>query len=328
MSWSKKNIMRMKILATALVMFSLLQASAQRIPNEAEHIDYLITFGKDAPGTTGDDDHVLVFFFLIPQASQTPFYIRVYDPDVAGAHDEASGAFNTKTKFSLYSGNGCFSEEDARTINPTGNFKSGSLMGAKIFGQETAYDNKWYTFGPFNPAEGEFVPELKGQVFKIVVEGITGNDGNAYRFFLSMDAARNIPVDGANAFTYEYTFKLPQSKGASHLYPFLDKSVTAITQYNFDFDNNGQILLYSVAKNRHATATSGDNAWKSSKHTIVDEEKNTTIDLQVFKGDATANTMSMYVVNQYNKAVAFFSVPIGGPPKFKYDPTVVLKKSK
>ena len=318
----------MKIMTVALVISCLLQASAQRVPNEAENIDYLMTFGKEAPSSTGDDDHVLVFFFLIPKVVQTPFYIRVYDPEIAGAHDEANGALDSKTKFSVYGGNGCFTEEDARSTNPTGKFKSGSLMASKIFGQETTYDNKWYTFGPFNPAEGEFASELKGQVFKVVVEGVTGNDGNAYRFFLSMDAARNIAVEGANAFTYEYTFKLPLSKGVSHLYPFLDKSIIAITQYNFDFDNNGQILLYSVAKNRHETKASGDNGWNSSKHLIVDEEKNTTIDLQLFKKDATANTLSLYVVNQYNKAVAFFSVPIGGPPKFKYDPTVVLKKQK
>lgn len=307
-------------------LLSIMYAQAQRVPNESENLDYLMTFGKDAPTSTGDDDHTLVFFFLIPQASQQPFYIRVYDPETAGAHDEVAGIFNSKTKFSIYGGTGCFTEEDARTTNPTGKYKSGSMMASKIFGQEPAFDNKWYTFGPFNPAEGEFAQALKGQVFKVIVEGISGDDGNAYRFFLSMDATKNIPVDGANAFTYEYTFKLPLSNGVSHLYPFLDRSVISVTQFNFDFDNNGQILLYSIAKNRHQTKTSGDNTWNFSKHLIVDEEKNTTIDLQIFKKDASANTVSMYVVNQYQKAVAFFSVPIGGPPKFKYDPTVILKK--
>ena len=318
-------VMRLLLVVFLLNIISVF-SYAQRVPNEAENIDYLITFGKDAPTGTGDDDHVQVFFFIVPKVSELPFYIRVYDPESSGSHDEADGPFNSKTKFTIYGGAGTFSEE-ARSTNPIAKYKSGNIMASKVFGQEAEYDSKWYTFGPFNPAEGEFVPELNGQIFKVIAEGVTGNDGNAYRYFLSMNATKNIPVDGANAFTYEYTFKLPLSKGVSHLYPFIDHSVISINQYNFDFDNDGQILLYSIVKNRHETKISGDNVWDNSKHEIVEEEKNTTIDLQVFKKDATANTMSMYVVNQYQKAVAFFSVPIGGPPKFKYDPSIIFKKS-
>jgi hypothetical protein len=59
---------------------------------------------------------------------------------------------------------------------------------------------------------------------------------------------------------------------------------------------------------------------------VEDAEKNTTIDLQIVKSDDSPNTMSVYVLNQYQKAIAFFSAPIGGPPKFKYDPSVTFKK--
>ena len=313
---------------TWLLIFILLTqiAIAQRVPNESEVIDYLITFGKDAPSSKGDDDHVQIFFFTIPMNFDQPFYIRVFDPDTGGEHDEALGSYNTKNRFSICGGLGNFTNEDARKTNPTGNYKSGNIVASKIFGNEVTYDSKWYSFGPFNPVEGEISSEVKGKVFKVVIEGLTGDDGNAYRLFLSTSATKNTPVEGANAFTYEYTFRLPLSKTTAHLYPFIDRSVVSITQYNFDFDENGQILIYSLAKNRHESGVSGDNSWASTKHEITDAEKNTTIDIQVFKADATNNTMSVYVVNQFEKAVAFFSVPIGGPPKFKYNAAIEFKK--
>jgi len=322
-----KTAMKMKFSYCLLItLIFVCYGYAQRVPNESEGIDYIVTFGKDAPSSTGDDDHVQIFFFTIPLSYDQPFYIRVFDPETGGEHDEAKGGYNTKSKFTVYGGKGNFSNEDARKPNPEGNYNSGNIVVSKIFGAEPTYDSKWYTFGPFNPAEGEVSEVVRGRVFKIITQGLTGDDGNAYRFFLSVNAAKNIPVEGANAFTFEYTFRLPLSKSTAHLYPFIDKSILSITQFNFDFDKNGQILLYSLVKNRHESNTSGDNTWVSAKHEITDAEKNTTIDLQIFKADATINTMSMYVTNQYNKTVAFFSVPIGGPPKFKYDPSFEFKK--
>jgi hypothetical protein len=317
----------MKAILILIICFKFIDGYGQRVPNESESIDYLVTFGKEASSSTGDDDHVQVFFFTIPMTYDQPFYLRVFDPDTGGEHDEVKGTYNTKCKFAIYGGDGTFTNEDARKTDPSGNFKSGNVIASKIFGSEASYDSKWYGFGPFNPSEGEASSDMKGRVFKIIVEGIAGDDGNAYRFFLSVNTEKNIPVEGANAFTYEYTFRLPLSKGTSHLYPFIDKSVISITQQNFDFAHDGEILVYSVAKNRHESESSGDNVWSSGKHEISKLEKNTTIDLQILKKDASANTMSMSVTNQYNQAIAFFSVPIGGPPKFKYDPSIEFKKS-
>ena len=71
---------------------------------------------------------------------------------------------------------------------PTGNYKSGNLLGSKSFGDQPAYDQKWYTFGPFNPSEGEYVAMFDGYVFKVICDGIEGDDGNLYRYFLSTNA--------------------------------------------------------------------------------------------------------------------------------------------
>lgn len=63
-------------------------------------------------------------------------------------------------------------------------------MTTKTFGEDAEQDNGWYTFGPFNPAEGELQPEVGGYVFKLIVEGLDGDDGNLYKFFFLNQAIK------------------------------------------------------------------------------------------------------------------------------------------
>ena len=294
-------------------------AQAQRVPNEIENIDFLVTFSKETPVSWGDDDYTQTFFFVVPYSFTEPVFIRIFDPNVGGLHDEPKGPFDSFTKFSIYGGKGAHTHPDAREIDPIGEYNSGTLLATKTFSQETRYDDMWYTFGPFTPTQGENDPNVKGYVFKAICEGVKGDDGNLYQYFFSRNAGNNIEVEGANAFTYEYSFRLPQNVAAiSHIYPFIESDVVSITQSNFDFDFDGDIVLYSVAKNRHRMQRSANLKWATSKHIIDEDEKNTTIDIQFIKQGKVNNDMVFYLRNQYNQAIPFFTLPIGGPPKYKY----------
>ena len=294
---------------------------AQAIPSTVENIQYLVTFSKEAEKKWGDDDHVQTFFFLIPEEVNELFYIRIYDPDIGGSIDQPNGSFNSKTKFSVYGGKGAHSGEDARKIDPVGNYKSGISLAQKTFGNEKTYDQKWYSFGPFNPKEGEYNAQFKGHIFKVIAEGLNGNDGNLYSYFLSTSENENRPVEGGNGFTYEYSFRLfTKANEKAHLYPFIDDKVKYIKQYNFDFDQDGHIKVFSVSKNGHIAKGSQDDNWAVSEHQVVNKERGKSYDLQIIKPKEKLfnNDMVMYVVNEYDEAVPFFAVPIGGPPKFNY----------
>ena len=298
---------------------SCFDLQAQRVPNEVEKVDFLVTFSKESPLSWGDDDYTQTFFFVVPYTFTEPVYLRVFDPDVGGKFDEPKGAFNSITKFSIYGGERAHTEPDAQEIDPIGNFKSGTLLATKSFRNEVRYDADWYTFGPFNPTQGENDPAMNGRVFKVICEGAKGDDGNLYRYFFSLSPTENIPVEGANAFTYEYSFRLPQEERIiAHIYPFVDQDVISITQHNFDFDYDGEIVLYSVAKNRHKMARSPNLGWAHSTHDISKEEQNTTIDIQILKHGRVNNDMVFYLRNQYDKAIPFFTIPIGGAPKYRY----------
>lgn len=299
---------------------------AQPVPSAEENIPYLVTFGKSADITWGDDDFVQIFFFSVPKERKEPFYIRVFDPETNGKFDELHNNANTKTKFSIYGGKGCHTNDDAKLTNPKGNFKSGIYLKGKEFKDESEYDNKWYSFGPFNPTEGELIPELGGYIFKIVIEGTEGDDGNLYNMYLSANKENNIKVEGGNSFTYEYSFRTADAVGSvSHIYPFVTPNVTAVKVNSFDFDEEGKIRIVSVARKGDFSETSQNGNWKVSSHPIVKEEINTSLDIQFLKTTAKKNNnLVVFITNQYGTAMPFFTAPIGGVPKYSYK--IVPKK--
>src|ERR1700741_4227744 len=209
---------------------------SQIMPSTEENIPYLVTFSKNADKTWGDDDNIQIYFFTIPQEIKTPFFIRIFDANNGGKFDENRGGFNSKTKFSLYGGKGAHSDKAAQKTDPAGNYNSGSLINTKTFGDDAAFDDNWYTFGPINPLEGELQTELNGYVFKLVVEGLEGDDGNLYRLSLSSSKDDNVKVDGGNIFTYEYCFRSYDKEFTlCHLYPFVSKGITSVHVSVYDY---------------------------------------------------------------------------------------------
>ena len=298
-------------------------AQAQAVPNPGENIEYLITFGPRANPAWGDDDFTQTFFFLVPQGQRKPVYLRIFDPDCGGTLDSQKGAFDTHTTFSIYGGPGAHSGAGARDPRPAAKAgpPTGRLLLEKTFGSDPQYDGKYYTFGPLNPLEGELVDEFKGYVFKVIARGASGNDGNVYRYFLSTSVAMDLPVAGGNAFTYEYCFRLPptQHQATVHLYPFVNERVVSIKQSNYDLDDAARITVFSVAKNGQLAPASGDGQWTSSVLPITDKERGLSLDFRLTSTTKTPNDLVFYVTDQYDAALPFFAVPIGGPPRYRYD---------
>lgn len=297
-------------------------AFTQSAPAEDENIPYLMTFGNKAETSWGDDDFVQTFFFLIPDKFKKPIFIRVFDPDCGGDVDEQNGSFDTETRFSIYGGKKCWSDEAAQSPDPVGNYKSGNQLASKTFGVNAKHDNNWYTFGPFNPTEGEYVEKYGGYVFKAIAEGLSGDDGNMYRYFLSTDPNSNKPIEGANAFAYEYSFRLwDDPNQVSHIYPYIDDRTISVKQSNFDWDMDGFIRIVSVARKGQLEKVSDQDNWVTTEFKIIPEEKNTSLDIQMIKRKdkpVKNNNVVIYVRNQYGELLPFYTIPIGGVPKYKY----------
>jgi hypothetical protein len=298
--------------------------SGQSVPGKDENIDFLVTFGKDGKTSWGDFYFRQIFFFTVPKDLKEQFYIRVFDPDCGGENDEIQGEFNSRTMFSVYGGKGVDPEQEVNKesmgLEKTDNYKRGNLLASQVFGGEARYDNKYYTFGPFNPTEGD--PNEKwGYIFKVVCEGVAGDDGNLYRYFMSRDPDNNIAVEGGNAFTYIYTFRMWNNfQSVAHIYPYVDQNVVLIKMNNFDWDKDGRILV--VSRQRQGSEVkeiSNEDEWKEAQIILENEEKNTSIDFQFHKAQAALvknNNVVITIQNQYDQALKFFSSPIGGVPVY------------
>ncbi|UCH14450.1 MAG: hypothetical protein JSV22_00435 [Bacteroidales bacterium] len=295
---------------------------AQPVPAGDENIPYLMTFGANSETSWGDDDFSQTFFFSIPKDFNEPVFIRVYDPDIGGEIDEINGIWDTKTTYSVYGGKGSYTHKDAQETSPAGNYKSGNLLASKTFGEDPKYDKGWYTFGPFNPTEGEFVSKFEAYIIKVIADGVTGDDGNLYRYYLSTRYDVNIQVEGGNAFAYEYSFRLYNDENeVSHIYPYVDDRTITVKLSNFDWDNDGFIRTVSVARKGQLSKVSNEDVWVEDEFKIFEEEKNTSLDIQFIKSKNPVvrnNNVVVNVRNQYGELLPFYVIPIGGVPKYKY----------
>jgi hypothetical protein len=319
-----------------LVIFSAALAESeiigQSVPGKDENIPFLVTFGKNGETSWGDDDFYSIFFFTIPKDFNRQFYIKVIDPDCGGENDEIQGIFDTKTMFSVYGGKGVDPDKNlaSRGLKKGENYKQGNLLASRVFGDEPKVDNGYYSFGPFNPTEGDYNEKWRCYIFKIVCEGISGDDGNLYKYFLTRDQNNNLPIEGANAFTYEYTFRMwNNTKSVSHIYPYVDTGVVSIKLRNFDWDNDGVILVVSTYKQGISVPISNEDDWKESKIPIEQAEIGKSLDFQFHKKQdylVKNNNVVVTIENQRGDALPFYSSPIGGVPV--YQPRIGYRKIK
>jgi hypothetical protein len=292
---------------------------SQQVPSPEEKIPFACTFSRNSDVSWGDDDFVQSIFFVVPESWKKPVYIRIYDADCGGKYDENHNDFNSKTRFTVYGGNKAHSDPDAKSPDPKGNFKSGIMMITRTVGADPKYDGSWMTLGPFNPAEGELQSDVGGRVFKLVIEGLEGDDGNLYKLYLSASHEMNKEVEGANCFAYEYTFRLSDEKGSvGHLYPFVPQNVTAVKIKIFDYDHEGMIRIVSVAKKGDVCQLSKEEKlWMESRHRVSKEEINTSLDVQFIKqAEVKNNNIVVFISNQYGELMPFYTSPIGGIPRY------------
>lgn len=209
----------------------------KQIPTKKNGFEYFFVFGKNGKSGYGATDNISIFFITIPENIQKNLMIKIFDPNVGGRHDEREKAWNSSTKFSIYGGKKAFSNAAARQIIPEKGYDSGRLLYEKKFDNSQLYDDHWIYVGPFNPQQGEHIG--KYYIFKVIVEGLEGNDNNLFKM--------DISPKNAEIFSYNISLRLPKTKSKRvKLYPFIPKGVKNLRVSNFDLDiSGGNITLYS-----------------------------------------------------------------------------------
>jgi hypothetical protein len=209
----------------------------------------LLTAGSTLPGH-GDDDHVQVIFFEVPESYAGQLWFRIYDADTGGSPGETidqrwTNPWNTSMRYTLRGGAGAYT--GAQAAHPdAGQIASGTPLTQTVIGANSYYHDEWrLIFGPYTADEGEDVGSSR--VFKLVVEGMGGDDGNGYQATVSTVFDDNTAPAGSRVFAYCWTFTFNPSGSQPSFYPHIPAGTSTFTQYNLDFDDDdtGSITLHT-----------------------------------------------------------------------------------
>jgi len=301
------------ICALGLIIFVSLigvrDALCYRVPPEESNVRYLYVFGEDGKKSYGAKDEPQIVFLKVPANYTGTVEISVYDPDVGGYVDEKSGRWNTETRFSIFGGKKAFSSLEGIVEADARDLLQGTLLDAKTFGEDKKYDKKFYHFTPVNATQGEKIGAFR--YFKIVAEGLSGDDNNVFSLDVSPDVAE--------AFSYSLSLRLSERRGTKMmLYPDIPKNVAQITEHNFDVDPTGGSIDLISASKAYKINASGTGAWTDTKINVSPSEAGRRWVYEITKDTQPNANMAMYITAADGSAVPVFFRPGEGGPKMVF----------
>jgi hypothetical protein len=257
------------IIVLLVLPFSL---SSQYFPDVRQNMPLPMLYGKDVPATLGDPDHIMDIFFVIPEDYERKVYFRVYDPGAEGEHDIVRDTISV-FQYTVLGGKGCLAVDD---------HYSGSVLAQKTFGSMGIYDMTQETIGGFDIQQGEYMPVLKGYLFKVVIEGMKGFSGNGFRVEVSGKDDYLTAIEGAIVFCYEVSFMINDiPEEVAHIYPVVTDKTGKIILSTYDMEKEGTIKIVSPEHKIRELKVSGDDEWLKHEIDILPREKGKILDIQI-----------------------------------------------
>ena len=264
----KKNIVLGIVLI--LILFSR--------PSQARDQAFFITYGQGASTIEGDDDFKQNFFIKLPAEQEGKVFVRIFDADCGGQFDQGfTGKWDTITRFRLF----------GKVL--TCSQSEGVLLTDQKFGEDQFRNNQWHILAEIDPARQE-------GCFRLVVEGVEGDDGNAFLVAISSDPHRNRKIKGVEVFSYAPTIRLPRQDVFAELRFFAPQGEKEYLVHNFDL-SNAVIGIDTAFRSNLPVITSGQNKWNASKVVLQDFETNRLCAIRFKGGKEMPNDGSFYITN-------------------------------
>lgn len=195
-----------------------LPEAARELPTaEADGTGFYVVGARPEEGI-GLDRPIQIAFFRFKADQTAPVTISVFDPDTSGDNDLADSE-PTTTQFSVYGGNGAYTDANARLVFPDPDQK-GTLLAAKAFSNEN--EAKWFSFRPFRASDGEIIGDWS--YFKVVARVVRGSGRNWFRLAGS-------PQAGGEGFCFNAALCVP-GKISTEMYlgvPEVEEKVIGVT---------------------------------------------------------------------------------------------------
>jgi hypothetical protein len=277
-------------------------------------VAFISTFGPVADVTEGDDDHVQIVFYDVPDGPDDVLYVRVFDPDTGGVNDEPGldNTFgDTAMAYTLRGAGGAYTEPNARSDHPGPvGINSGELITQTVIGEDPSLDGVWLPWA-VNRVQGELVNGRR--VFKLVIQGVAGDDGNRYQATLSSAPDANVAVAGARTLAFSWCVSLSSPGDTVNVYPFVPVGSTQVTQYNFDFDVSpgSDIALTTPLRNLPVVGLSGNGDVASQGFVPFSNELGATWTARYTAGTVPPdiNDFTLWFTGDDGPALAVYAAP-------------------
>ncbi len=249
----------------------------------------LVTFGPSASQSEGDHDFKQLIRFSIP-ASAGRVYVRVFDPDVDGAHDEPLGGFASQTRFSLY-GDGSVTSLLRDEDGVVQEIIRGEPLDTIDFGSDPQTDGKWKTL--FSVEAGQGIEDAEQREFILAVEGLEGNDGNVFDVAISTDDDKNRAPDQLRLYSFVPTFQSSKLGTVAELRFQLPAEANAIVVENFDAA--GGDIEYAGRFRSLPLDASGKSEWQSNVIELEPQEVGRGGSITAAGGRESPNDLTVFV---------------------------------
>jgi PKD repeat protein len=241
------------LLAGVAALSPLTAAASDRAP--------LVTYG---PSSKGDSSRQ-VLFVSIPATASQPLYLRVLDADSGGDLDTRNGGWDTRTRFAVYGGAGATTGSNLKGRTPTAaDLQGGQMLIERTVGVDAELNNKWSVLTKLDPAAGEKAGDRA--VFKLVIEGLSGDDGNVFDIAVSSDETKNVIPEGTRVVSYVPSIRNPAPGLVTELKFALPLAGSELTVGSFDLAGARLALATPLAD--VPLTSSGQSEWLDAKATV------------------------------------------------------------
>ncbi|MBI2418640.1 MAG: PKD domain-containing protein [Ignavibacteriales bacterium] len=233
-------------------------------------------------------------FIKMPTTIQDSLFLRLFDPDCGGTNDQKMGEWNSATSFTLFGGQGAYTDELKASLNPSQDYiNAGTVLKKTVYSLNPVTDNEWVTFGGFKAAmgfvEGDFV------IFKLLVKGDDGDDGNAFDLLVSSSAIANSPVKGVEMFSFNPTIRIDKKLNDPEI-RFITENSLKIEAGNYDVAG-APVSVETPVRSKLPVNSASDGSWSNSTIELNPFELNGTCALVIGKGAESPNDVTVYVKN-------------------------------
>jgi len=285
----------------------------------AQPAPLMVVYGPEAPTREGDADHVERLYLSVPADFSDRLYLRVFDPEPAGAHDTRYGRSEatTTTLFRLSGGEGAYSGAPEPTAVADGappvapepayaGFAGGRVIAERRFDEASPGDDAWTTLVPFTAADGE---QLAGRAwFRIDVIGEAGDYGNAFTVEASLSPDRSEPAAGVELVAHQPTIRWREGGDPTEV-RFAAPAGAALRLQSFD-GAEGELVLVSTFEER-PLASSGQDEWRVAEF----EAPGGTAAITLRGGSESPNDVTLTLFDADGRVVPLAMPPVPAPPQ-------------